>query len=263
MPQYIEPMQTPPATAGLPSRGAGAWGRRLAAACRRAAGGRCAVCRGWCEGGLCPWCEARCAAVRPRCPGCAAALPAGSVPAGPPAPCARCLLAPPPWAAALAGVDYGPPWDALLAELKFHARPERAGVLLRPLLARLADAPPAPGMRLVPVPLARERLRERGYNQSWELARRLAPALGLEARPEALERLRDTPHQLRLGRAARDANLRGAFMVAPRQAAWLRGAPVALVDDVLTTGATARAAAGALLAAGAREVHVWVVARTP
>ena len=163
----------------------------------------------------------------------------------------------------VAGVDYGYPWDRLLAEFKFRERPDRAGVLLRPLLARLHAKAPPRDLRIVPVPLARERLRERGYNQSWELARRLGRALGLEARADALFRVRDTGHQLGLHRDARGANLRGAFVVSPRHAAWLRGAPVALVDDVLTTGATAQAATRTLLAAGAADVRLWVVARTP
>ena len=137
--------------------------------------------------------------------------------------------------------------------------------LLRPLLARLHESreTPATHVRVVAVPLARERLRERGYNQSWELARGLARALALDARADALFRVRDTGHQLGLQRAARAANLRGAFVVTPRHAAWVRGASIALVDDVLTTGATAQAATRTLLAAGARDVQVWVVARTP
>jgi predicted amidophosphoribosyltransferase len=75
--------------------------------------------------------------------------------------------------------------------------------------------------------------------------------------------VRDTGHQLGLARAARSANLQGAFVVTPANATWVRGARIALVDDVLTTGATAHAATRALRAAGAREVQVWVVARTP
>jgi len=176
--------------------------------------------------------------------------------------CLRCRLAPPPWSRAVAGVDYGYPWDRLLADLKFHGRLEPVGALLQPLLARLDDVRGA-DLRVLPVPLARERLVERGYNQSWELARRLARALALPARADALFRVRDTGHQLGLHRDARAANLRGAFVVAPRHAAWVRGARVALVDDVLTTGATAQAAARTLRSAGAHEVQVWVVARTP
>jgi ComF family protein len=234
----------------------------LLARWRRQAGGRCVVCRGWCEGGLCRHCDARFAFERPRCGGCA--LPLSSVPAqdAGDARCLRCRLAPPPWSRVVTGVDYGYPWDRQLADLKFHQRLEPLAALLGPLLARLAHAR-ASGVRVVAVPLARERLRERGYNQSWELARRLARALALEACADALFRVRDTGHQLGLQRGARAANLQGAFVVAPRRAAWVRDARIALVDDVLTTGATARAAVRTLRAAGARDVQVWVVARTP
>ena len=228
------------------------------ARCRARAGGRCAVCRGWCEGDLCACCDARFAFTLPRCGGCALALPGTSDDAL----CTRCRLAPPPWSRAVAGVDYGYPWDRLLTELKFHQRLDAVGALLRPLLARL-QAQHGSGVRVVAVPLSRERLRERGYNQSWELARRLARALALEARADALFRVRDTGPQLGLHRRQRQSNLQGAFVVTPRHAAWVRGARIALVDDVLTTGATAQAATRTLRAAGAREVQVWAVARTP
>jgi ComF family protein len=228
---------------------------------RRRAGGRCVVCRGWCDGGLCPFCDTRFAFAGQRCSGCALPLAIGTQ-AQDAARCLRCTLAPPPWSRVVAGVDYGYPWDRLLADLKFHQRLEPADALLRPLAAGLRDVR-GTDVRLVPVPLSRERLRERGYNQSWELARRLARTLALPARADALFRVRDTGHQLGLHRVARSANLQGAFVVTPRHAAWVRGARIALVDDVLTTGATAHAATRALRAAGARDVQVWVVARTP
>jgi ComF family protein len=255
-----------------PRRGIGA-DKGLARALERwraLAGGRCAACRGWCTGGVCPCCMARFAPLWRRCDGCAILLPpaAAAWPEGQHADarCERCRRAPPPWSRAIAGIDYDHPWDRLLAEFKFHGRVARADALLQPLRARLgatAMPPTVAPLRVVPVPLARERLRERGFNQSWELARRLARPLGLSARPDALFRLRDTGHQLQLDRDARIANLRDAFVVSPRHAAWVRGAAIALVDDVLTTGATARAATRALLAAGAADVRLWVVARTP
>jgi ComF family protein len=237
--------------------------RTLLAQWRRQAGGRCVVCRGWCDGGLCHWCEARFAFDRPRCAGCALPLPAALAPlADDGAPrCLRCRLAPPPWSRVVTGVDYGYPWDRQLADLKFHQRLDTIVALLRPLLARL-QAARGTDVRVVAVPLSRERLRERGYNQSWELARRLARALALDTRADALFRARDTGHQLGLHRDARAANLQGAFVVMPRHAAWVRGARIALVDDGLTTGATAHAAVRTLRAAGARDVQVWVVART-
>jgi ComF family protein len=234
--------------------------RELLARWRAAAGGRCVVCRGWCEGGMCPPCDARFALVHDRCDGCGLPLPAGARVGDP--RCLRCRLAPPLWSRVVSGVDYGYPWDRLLADFKFHQRLEPAPALLAPLKARLQDQRRG-DVRVVAVPLSRERLRERGYNQSWELARRLARALALEARADALFRVRDTGHQLGLARAARSANLQGAFVVTPANATWVRGARIALVDDVLTTGATAHAATRALRAAGAREVQVWVVARTP
>jgi ComF family protein len=116
---------------------------------------------------------------------------------------------------------------------------------------------------LLPVPLSRERLRERGYNQAWELARRLARRLGLEADAHLLQRSRDTAHQIGMSREQREVNLRDAFWVEPARRARLLGREVVLVDDVLTTGATAHAAALALTRAGAASVDVWVVARTP
>ena len=231
--------------------------RRLAA-WRRRAGGRCAVCRGWCDGGLCGCCESRFAFPQQRCDGCALPLAVTADDTR----CVRCRLAPPPWSRAMTGVDYGYPWDRLLADFKFHQRLECVDALLQPLLGRLPCLHGS-DLRLVAVPLSRERLRERGYNQSWELARRLARALALETRADALFRVRDTGHQLGLHRDARSANLQGAFVVTPRHAAWVRGARIALVDDVLTTGATAHAATRTLRAAGARDVQVWVVARTP
>jgi ComF family protein len=209
---------------------------------------------------LCRPCDVRFAFACDRCDGCG--LPGVAGVAMAEARCVRCRLAPPAWSRVVAGVDYGYPWDRALADLKFHQRLEPAAALLRPLLARLEDVRGS-GVRVVAVPLSRERLRERGYNQSWELARRLARALALDARADALFRVRDTGHQLGLHREARGANLQGAFVVTPRHAGWVRGARIALVDDVLTTGATAHAATRTLRAAGARDVQVWVVARTP
>lgn len=116
---------------------------------------------------------------------------------------------------------------------------------------------------VLPVPLSPARLAERGYNQAWELARRVAVAQGLPARHDALLRLRETPHQVGLGRQARAANMRDAMWVTPEGRAAIAGRQVALVDDVMTTGMTATATTQALLAAGAAGVQVWVLARTP
>ena len=116
---------------------------------------------------------------------------------------------------------------------------------------------------MLPVPLSPARLAERGLNQSWEIARRVARELGLAARADALLRLRDTPHQVGLSRQQRLHNLQGALCVEPARQRTIEGRDIALVDDVMTTGATAAACAEVLLRAGAASVQAWVVARTP
>jgi len=115
----------------------------------------------------------------------------------------------------------------------------------------------------VPVPLADPRLRERGFNQAWELARRVASRLGGRADAGLLVRVRDTPHQLALPPDERAGNVRGAFAVEPRRRGEIRGRTVAVVDDVMTTGSTAAEIARVLRHAGAARIEIWVVARTP
>ncbi|HET9645499.1 MAG TPA: phosphoribosyltransferase family protein [Burkholderiaceae bacterium] len=164
----------------------------------------------------------------------------------------------------VAALDYGFPWDGLVAGLKFHGQIELAPTLARLLSEAVVSAGIEPAARLiVPVPLSQLRLRKRGYNQAWELARRIARWHGASADPHLLQRIRDTAHQLELPEADRAANVRDAFLVEPRHAQRVRGRDVALVDDVMTTGATTSEAARALLAAGATQVEVWVLARTP
>ena len=181
--------------------------------------------------------------------------------------CGPCVRHPPPWRAAVCAEDYAFPWDRLVADFKFHGQPE----LAQPLADRLGQAvrdalrasPATCPELLVPVPLSAARLRERGYNQAWELARRLGVGLGLKAEARVLLRPVDTAHQAMLPRAERERNLRGAFMVDPARRAAVAGRRVALVDDVMTTGATLREATLELLRAGAVEVHAWAFARTP
>jgi ComF family protein len=138
----------------------------------------------------------------------------------------------------------------------------------RRLAARLADELLAvAGVRdllsadavLVPVPLHPRRRRQRGFNQSALLARALGARTGLPV-VEALRRRRDTDAQTGLSAAARRANVRGAF-VARVPPALLRGRPVVMVDDVVTTGATATACARALAGAGADEIRLLTLAR--
>jgi ComF family protein len=252
----------------------------------------CEVCRTWTPQGVCVQCLARFAPPVPRCRHCAVAQPAGE--AATRQACEACLAEPPPWQRAVAALDYGFPWDALVAGLKFHGRAELAGTLAQLLVQAVRQAqadsgeaacpgrPPASRASrastraaaaahpqhaaptlVLPVPLSPARLSERGYNQAWELARRVASALDLPADATLLQRPVDTAHLPGLTRAERARSLQGAFMVDPPRQGQLTGRHVALVDDVLTTGATAREACRTLLRAGARSVELWMLARTP
>lgn len=155
----------------------------------------------------------------------------------------------------MAACAYAYPVDALVKALKYGGRLECA-----PALASLLAASITPGRvpdAVVPVPLSARRLRERGFNQSLEIARALPPPWSSRVDAGILERLLDIGPQAALALDARAANVRGAF----RATRSLAGLQVVLVDDVMTTGATLREAALALGAAGAQEVSVWVVCR--
>lgn len=217
----------------------------------------CAVCHAWGRGRICAPCLGRFAAPVARCRRCA-------LPVGPSVPiCGTCLTTPPPFDAALAAVDYRPPWDRLVTAFKFHGALDLAAAFADRIVAAERQRGTARPSLVLPVPLAAARWRERGYNQAWELSRRVARRLGIDAEAELLLRLRETAHQLALPLAERAGNVRGAFTVEPRRRAELRDRHVAVVDDVMTTGSTAAEIAGALRQAGATTVEIWVLARTP
>jgi ComF family protein len=217
----------------------------------------CAVCHAESAGvaaRVCTDCTVRFAPLVPRCDCCALQVPVGvSI-------CGVCLRAPPPWSSAVAACDYGYPWDTLLTALKFHAALDLLPALADLLGSRIQAQAQPPDL-LLPVPLSAERLRERGYNQAGLLAAQLARRMGVASGDKALLRPADTPQQLALPRGQRAANVRGAFAIAPGTR--LTGLRVALIDDVMTTGATLAELARLLLREGVAEVQVWVFARTP
>ncbi len=216
-------------------------------------GGACFLCRGSAAGLLCPACDADLPRLRgPSCPRCALASPAGEV-------CGRCLAREPHYDATVAALAYRFPADVLVQALKFQGELALAPLLGELLAAAVAAAPPVRVDAVVPVPLSPRRLAERGGNQAMELARPAARAAGARLEPGLCERVRDTPAQVGLPHAERAANVRGAF-ACPRLAA---GLSIAVVDDVMTTGATLDEVARTLKAAGATRVVNWVVARTP
>jgi ComF family protein len=222
----------------------------------------CAVCHGWGALRICSTCVARHTRLTPRCARCALAVPGGVT------LCGHCSTHPPHFDAACAAVDYDFPWDGLIQQFKFHAALDLSAVLAGLLTHALREARSAPtplpaATLIVPVPLSAPRLRERGYNQAWELARRVAQALRTPADAQLLLRTKDTAHQLSLPPPERAANVRGAFAVEPLRRAAIAGQHIAVVDDVMTTGATLAEAAHVLKQAGAASVQVWVLARTP
>jgi len=179
-------------------------------------------------------------------------------------------MAPPAFRRAVATSIYDGPTRELLHLLKYDgvrslARP--LGGMLAEAIAQLVPELDAEAETLlVPVPLFRVRRRERGFNQAALLMdearavlRRRYPKLRLRSAPEAMERTRATESQFALNPAQRRRNVRGAFAV-PRPAVVL-GRDVVLIDDIYTTGATARACAQALERAGARAVWVATIAR--
>ena len=214
---------------------------------------RCLVCA---EPGvdgldLCRWCRAELPWNDPACPRCA-------LPLAPGADCPRCLVEAPPFTRAHAAFRYEVPVDRLLPRFKFHAD-LAAGALLATLLQWSLDPAQWP-QALLPVPLHRSRLRGRGYDQALELAKALSRETGLPLLASRLRRRRRTQAQTERGAAARRRNVAGAFALAT-------GPPlpahVALVDDVLTTGATAGECAHLLLDAGVERVDLWTVASAP
>ncbi|GAB4126096.1 MAG: ComF family protein [Sideroxydans sp.] len=211
----------------------------------------CLLCGAFSHDGLC------CAACRAdlprlphaRCPVCALPTAQGEV-------CGRCLREPPPFEQTEAAFSYAFPLDALVKALKFHERLIVVDFLAEELAQQIRQRPDA----VLALPLHPLRLQARGFNQSQLLAARLAQQFGLPVLNGVAERVRDTPPQSTLPWKERDKNMRHAFAV--RQPDAVRGRHLAIVDDVMTTGASTGELAAALKAAGAQRITVWVVART-
>ncbi|HEX9808944.1 MAG TPA: ComF family protein [Alphaproteobacteria bacterium] len=174
--------------------------------------------------------------------------------------CGACIRTPPPYERARAVFRYDDASRGLVIGFKHADRTRGAGAFAA-WMARAGAELLAEADVVVPVPLHRWRLFARRYNQAALLALALSRASGRPAAVDALGRVRATPSQGRLGRRRRRLNVRGAFAVPGRRAPAIAGRRVLLVDDVLTTGATAESASRALLRAGAAAVDVLTLAR--
>ncbi len=199
---------------------------------------------------LCPGCHADLPRLpAARCPLCALPTPDGAI-------CGACLKRPPEFARCQAVYHYEFPADALIKRLKYGGELAIAGFLAERLLEEL-DQAALPDL-ILPMPLHPGRLGERGFNQAVEIGRLLSRRLDIPMARNTVRRLRDTPPQAGLDLKQRRRNLRGAF--ACEQA--LRGERVALLDDVMTSGASLDELARVVKRSGAADVEAWVVART-
>lgn len=208
--------------------------------------------------GLCDGCRADLPVNRWRCQRCALplAIPSGTL------TCGECMRTPPTFTRTLAPWRYQYPVDAMIGRYKYRGQRKFA----RPLVAGLGDylenhlrtCPESVPELIIPAPMHRRRRRKRGFNQADDIAEALSRRLAIPWCARTVRRSRHARPQRDLGRAQRLANLQGVFTVTrplPRR--------IAIVDDVITTGATVRSLTDALRDAGAEDVQVWALARTP
>jgi ComF family protein len=214
---------------------------------------RCELCAGHSGTDLvCRECTRDLPRIAPACPICALPAPGGAV-------CGRCLAHPPPFDATTSAYAYAFPVDHLVQAFKYQGRLALAGWCADAIVASRAQcAAPIPA-HVVAMPLAAERQRERGFNQAAEIARAVVARMGATLIDTGIRRIRATAPQAALPWEERTTNIRGAFECAVDFA----GMDVAVVDDVMTTGATLAEFARTIKAAGAARVENWVVARTP
>jgi ComF family protein len=209
----------------------------------------CLLCGAFSHNGA--WCKACDSTLpyltEPHCPLCALPTLNGDI-------CGRCLKRMPQFDRTLAVFAYAFPLDKLVQALKFGERLMLVNGLADSLAQRVEVRPDC----IIAMPLHPSRLRDRGFNQSQELARRVANNLDIPLLAHACQRVRDTPPQTALKWKERGKNMRKAFTCTQE----LAGKHVAVVDDVMTSGASLNEVSLALRSAGAREVSAWVIART-
>ena len=221
-------------------------------------GYRCAGCAQRSRALVCGPCVAQLpGAKRLRCLVCARSLGSGAI-------CGACLHHPPAFDASFTSFDYAAPADELIKRLKFGQMVGLADWFAVHMAKQLPNDLDA--ALIMPVPLAASRLRARGFNQAWHLARGVAQCLKQCGRPappldwKIARRIIDTPALAQLGMAARRSQIRGAFsIVAPQK---IKGQSILLVDDVMTTGATMHELARTLKRAGAARVSCLLACRT-
>jgi ComF family protein len=221
-------------------------------AAKRALPQRCELCAAPSGSNLvCEACTRDLPRVGPACPVCA--LPSANA-----AVCGGCLSHPPAFDATVAAFAYAFPVDRLIHAFKYQGRLALAEWSAGALLAERARLGRPDPDRLIALPLSVERQRERGYNQAAEIARVISRGSGVGQLSAGVRRIGAAPPQAMLPWTARASNVRGAFACDLE----LAGLRIAVIDDVMTTGASLSELARTLRAAGAESVENWVVART-
>ena len=212
---------------------------------------RCVLCdASSAEAQICAACDADLPyASSARCLVCAVPLPQAEI-------CGECLRTPPVFNSAQAVFDYAYPVDGLLAAYKFSGQLSLASLFAQKIVTRL-DCESLPDV-IFPMPLHPTRLKQRGFNQALEIARDVGRKLSIAVDSVGCERVRATPAQVGLTREERLKNMRGAFHCANNFA----GKRIAIIDDVMTSGASANALSKQLRELGAAEIQLWLVART-
>ena len=239
----------------MPATMAHGWRDRIVGMVRSALPQACALCAA--PTGTALICAA-CAGLLPRvpqsCPRCA--LPSTQNSAQHGQVCGQCLADPPAFDRSQAAFVYAFPLDRLVQAFKYHGTLAFADWFAQAMLERRTGR--ADADVLIPVPLARGRQQERGFNQALEIAKPLSRWTGIPLLADAAIRVRDTPPQASLPWSERAQNIRGAFACD----VVLTGKKVIVIDDVMTTGASLEEFAKTLKRAGAASVENWLIART-
>lgn len=222
--------------------------------------GQCvACCAGFKGQGLCPACLEALPYNHQHCRQCA--LPLAFAPTKP-VLCGGCLKHPPSFDRVITPLRYQFPVNRLISRYKYSNQRALGRPLISVLVNEVSDhLTRSPTLRpdvLIPSPMHPAKQRKRGFNQAEDIAEQLSISIGIPWSVTLVKRQRAGTAQSGLNRQQRLANLKGAFVITGRPPS-----RIAIIDDVMTTGATARMLAQTLKAAGAAEVEVWALARTP
>lgn len=219
----------------------------------------CTACQHWPAYGLCNACYQLYRKSARRCYVCAIELPADCCSAL----CGQCLNNTFAFDHTIAAVSYIEPWSKMIRDFKFNQHTVKTQTIARLMqLKIMSEQVPLPDF-LIPIPNACNRIRERGYNQAWEITKFLGRLLQIPSIPDVLIRHKEEASQTQRSKKERMTALKNAFENNASQTSKIYEKHVALIDDVMTTGATVDSAAQILKKAGARQVSVWVFARTP